>query len=109
MKLFKTAHSHSLVKITLFITLMFVILTFSSCIPGGQIDEELVFNGDLAYQLIVEQVSFGARYSGSPGHEKVQELIIETLENNNWDVESYNNAKPGLAANTHNKDVAVAG
>lgn len=49
--------------------------------------EEPQFDGQRAYQHVVEQVSFGPRYPGSDGHSTTIQWISQELENNGWQVE----------------------
>lgn len=44
------------------------------------------FDNGKAYDHIVEQLSFGARYPGSDGHKDVQDYIISTMNSSGWDV-----------------------
>lgn len=75
---------------------MFIVLIINSCNINEEKRENLIFNGEYAYQIVAEQVGFGARYSGSPGHAKTQELIVKTLEKNNWEVEIQNTVYDGF-------------
>ena len=48
----------------------------------------LVFDSNLAFNHIEDQVSFGPRYPGSFGHKKTIELIQNTLIGNGWTVDT---------------------
>ncbi|MCB2180061.1 M28 family peptidase [bacterium] len=49
--------------------------------------EPVVFDADHAYSLVADQVAIGERYTGSTGHQEIQTLISDTLEENAWNVE----------------------
>ncbi len=48
------------------------------------------FDGSTAYNLIIEQLSFGPRYPGSSGHQKLIEWLQKYLISKGWDVEKQN-------------------
>ncbi|MDX1662824.1 MAG: M28 family peptidase [Candidatus Promineifilaceae bacterium] len=45
------------------------------------------FDGEHAYTFLLEQMAFGPRYPGSPGHEAVGDYIIAELGDLGWEVE----------------------
>jgi glutaminyl-peptide cyclotransferase len=47
----------------------------------------LAFDGDSAYVFLLEQMEFGPRFPGSPGHEEVGDYIVEQLSALSWEVE----------------------
>jgi hypothetical protein len=47
--------------------------------------EDLVFDGQRAYQFVAEQLSFGARHPGSPGHWQVGDWILQRLQAEGWE------------------------
>ena len=47
------------------------------------------FDGDLAYEYLLKQCSFGPRYPGSKAHVDFKDFLVEYLENYNNDVEVY--------------------
>lgn len=55
--------------------------------PASQDGQGLAFNGDNAFTYLQEQMDFGPRYPGSPGHAAVGDYIIRELETLGWDVE----------------------
>ena len=80
--------------ILILIITAFVILI---CINDNEVNTQLnEFDEIKAYQHIIEQVNFGARYPGSAGHENVQKYIIETMELNGWNV-----TKQAIEVNGH--------
>ncbi len=46
-----------------------------------------IFDGDMAYQLLEEQMTFGPRWPGSPGHQAAGNFIVEHLSDLDWIVE----------------------
>jgi len=46
-----------------------------------------IFDGDVAYQFLEEQMEFGPRWPGSPGHQEVGDYIVEQLSDLGWIVE----------------------
>jgi glutaminyl-peptide cyclotransferase len=48
------------------------------------------FDGSIAHNLIIEQLSFGPRYPGSSGHQKIIEWMKSYLIAAGWDVEKQN-------------------
>jgi Zn-dependent M28 family amino/carboxypeptidase len=49
---------------------------------------KLQFNGDLAYQLVLDQMAIGPRPTGSDAGWKTGDIIIKQLEQIGWDVSS---------------------
>jgi glutaminyl-peptide cyclotransferase len=43
-----------------------------------------IFDGDRAYQDVIDQVGFGPRYPGSPGHADLRAWLISSLEEAGW-------------------------
>ena len=46
-----------------------------------------LFNGDRAFDYLLDQMSFGPRWPGSPGHVEVGDYIVSELEKLGWSVE----------------------
>ena len=46
-----------------------------------------LFNGDGAFGYLLDQMSFGPRWPGSPGHAEVGDYIVEELGKSGWSVE----------------------
>ncbi|HET7010401.1 MAG TPA: M28 family peptidase [Anaerolineales bacterium] len=57
----------------------------SAC--ASEIGATAAFNGGLALDAAAEQVAFGPRFPGSPGHTEIQEWIARELEARGWAVE----------------------
>ncbi|HUS93987.1 MAG TPA: M28 family peptidase [Patescibacteria group bacterium] len=56
--------------------------------PLPTFDPQLnLFDGDAAYQLLEEQMKFGPRWPGSPGHQEVGNYIVKQLRDLDWIVE----------------------
>lgn len=45
------------------------------------------FDGESAYDYLLEQMDFGPRFPGSPGHEMVGDYIVEKMQDIGWEVE----------------------
>jgi Zn-dependent M28 family amino/carboxypeptidase len=45
------------------------------------------FNGESAYIRVVDQLDFGPRWPGSPGHDQVGDYIVAALQELGWDVQ----------------------
>jgi glutaminyl-peptide cyclotransferase len=54
---------------------------------AGKKTQPLLFDGEIAYQHVVNQVNFGPRTPGSEGHEKTIDYIAEGLNKAKWSVE----------------------
>ena len=50
-------------------------------------DRQKQFDASIAHNLIIEQLSFGPRYPGSSGHQKIIEWMKSYLIAAGWDVE----------------------
>ena len=61
-----------------------VCVTVTPATQGGQ---GLAFDGENAFTYLEDQMAFGPRYPGSPGHMAVGDYIIEQLEALGWEVE----------------------
>ncbi len=46
-----------------------------------------LFDGDSAFDILLEQMDFGPRWPGSPGHSAVRDYITDSLEQSGWQVE----------------------
>lgn len=62
----------------------FILLVVVSCSFTSQ---QKQFTGSIAYDLIIKQLSFGPRYPGSPGHQKIIEWLQTYLKTAGWEVE----------------------
>lgn len=47
----------------------------------------LEFDGDEAYEQLLNQMDFGPRWPGSPGHTAVGDYVVEQLKEYGWEVE----------------------
>lgn len=55
--------------------------------PASQDGQDLTFSGESAFTYLEDQMAFGPRYPGSPGHTAVGDYIIRQLETLGWEVE----------------------
>jgi len=55
--------------------------------PASQSGQGLDFDGESAFDFLEEQMAFGPRYPGSPGHAAVGDYIVRELETLGWNVE----------------------
>lgn len=55
--------------------------------PAPTVIPEVVFDGNSAYDILLDQMEFGPRWPGSPGHAAVGDYIIDSLEQSDWQVE----------------------
>lgn len=55
--------------------------------PAIQVAQEPAFDGQNAFTYLEDQMAFGPRYPGSPGHEAVGDYIVQQLEALGWNVE----------------------
>lgn len=55
--------------------------------PDLQDGQGLTFDGENAFTYLEDQMAFGPRYPGSPGHVAAGDYIVQQLENLGWDVE----------------------
>jgi len=46
----------------------------------------LIFDGSSSYQFLLDQMAFGPRWPGSPGHAATGDYIVEQLETYGWEV-----------------------
>ena len=58
----------------------FMLLIFSMCLS------QINFDSSKAFDLVLEQCSFGPRYPGSDGHEKCKNFIVDNLSQYNDDI-----------------------
>ncbi|MFZ0544328.1 MAG: M28 family peptidase [Candidatus Promineifilaceae bacterium] len=49
--------------------------------------ESVAFDGESAYDYLLAQMDFGARWPGSPGHAELGDYIAEQLSGLNWEVQ----------------------
>jgi glutaminyl-peptide cyclotransferase len=67
---------------------LLLILFSASCQSGVDAQspnfEPGVFVGERAYQDVLDQVEFGPRYPGSPGHREVRTWLVSALEEAGW-------------------------
>lgn len=64
----------------MFVTLLLVTIILSSCSKN----EELVFDGNNAFQYAKTQVDFGPRIPGSEAHQSTVDWVVQELEKNGW-------------------------
>lgn len=69
----------------------------AGCGGGEASPQSVAFDGDRALQLVDVQMSFGARYPGSPGHAAVQLWIEEGLRDAGWTTEGQDFSFEGVA------------
>ncbi len=55
--------------------------------PASQDGQELAFSGENAFTYLEDQMAFGPRYPGSPGHGAVSDYIIQQLQTLGWETE----------------------
>lgn len=78
---------NNIVKIILLVTLFAAsILVLVGC---GNIKDQGVFNGQRAYQDVIQQVAIGARYPGSQGHQEILNYLDSELRRAGWDVDQH--------------------
>ena len=63
-----------------------VCATVTPTSPAGA-GQGLTFDGEHAFTYLEDQMAFGPRYPGSPGHTAVGDYIIQQLEALGWEVE----------------------
>ena len=68
--------------------LVISLFVFALLVACHATSEPAVFDAENAYGYVASQVAIGARYTGSAGHQEMQELISNALEENNWNVEA---------------------
>ena len=78
---------NNIVKIILLVTLFAAsILVLVGC---GNIKDQGVFNGQRAYQDVIQQVAIGARYPGSQGHQEILNYLTSELRKAGWDLDQH--------------------
>jgi Zn-dependent M28 family amino/carboxypeptidase len=80
----KTLLSIAFVSIILVGLVLVIFLIFKKETPKP------VFSGDSAYQIVLDQMSFGPRTPGSQAHQLTQQYIIDKLKSFGWEVETQN-------------------
>jgi len=60
------------------------------------VTEPVIFDGELAYEILLDQMEFGPRWPGSPGHTMVVDYIFDVLENQGWETEEQTFTYQGL-------------
>ncbi len=81
-----------MIKRRSFITLLLIVvgvlivaLSIAAVIPA--LSHPPSFNGERSYSDVKTQDSFGPRFPGAPGHDRIVAWISSELSNNNWQVE----------------------
>lgn len=70
------------------------VLAASACSQSPAPTQPTPFDGARALSLVREQVEFGARAPGTPGHRQVRDWITAKLEASGWSVEEYSESGP---------------
>lgn len=83
---------------SIFVTIIALFLVIFAATDRGRAqstDDPPAFDGQIALEHIEDQLSFGPRTPGSPGHEKIVEWIITELGVLGWEVEIQEAEKMG--------------
>jgi glutaminyl-peptide cyclotransferase len=76
-------------------TFIFIFFLLTACNLESSFDYGDQFLGQRAYNDVVEQVGFGARYVGSPGHEQMKRWLVDQLQQYGWQVVVQENTVEG--------------